>query len=334
MGYATDSVAINRQNTTATPQLTTKKNNMDSIQDYQAQIRKQAEDTQSNNRHVETQVSLIDLQKTVVSVAKSLVEFIEGNTTRTVLLNQIEDFATTDDAQAFTSAINSLHDTLKERKDVDLSELTDTVKLLLAETKAIPKEHPEEAEQKFVDYSEQFKNLTKSVEMVVSAVKAQETTVTAPDVNVEAPVVKVDAPDLKPLSKEVTTAFSKAIQSIVFPEYTTDNKEVEKLLKKQNELLSAMNNKSTSGGGGGSSSIAPFMVEGALPTASPTLANRVDDTVANTVYIGNAPIGSASSGAVWQIKRLDTSSGVITMWADGDSQFNNIWDNRASLSYS
>lgn len=75
---------------------------------------------------------------------------------------------------------------------------------------------------------------------------------------------------------------------------------------------------------------------GEIVTAnSPEYATRVDDTTtADVVYIGNAPIGSASGASVWQIKKLDTSSGVVTTWADGDALFNNVWDNRASLSYS
>jgi len=58
------------------------------------------------------------------------------------------------------------------------------------------------------------------------------------------------------------------------------------------------------------------------------------ETVGTLTYIGNAVIGSATSGALWQIKRLDSTSGLIKLWADGNDNFDNIWDNRASLSYS
>ena len=68
---------------------------------------------------------------------------------------------------------------------------------------------------------------------------------------------------------------------------------------------------------------------------SSNVAMRLDNTTtANTIYIGKAPIGSVTSGAVWQIFKLDTSSGLIKTWADGDSAFDNVWNNRASLSYS
>lgn len=64
-------------------------------------------------------------------------------------------------------------------------------------------------------------------------------------------------------------------------------------------------------------------------------ATRLDDTTtANTVYMGKAPIGSSDSGSVWQIKKVDTTSGADVTWADGNNNFDNVWDNRASLSYS
>lgn len=44
--------------------------------------------------------------------------------------------------------------------------------------------------------------------------------------------------------------------------------------------------------------------------------------------------GIATSGAVWRIKKIDESTGVTTIkWADGDTLFNNIWNNRVSLTY-
>lgn len=62
------------------------------------------------------------------------------------------------------------------------------------------------------------------------------------------------------------------------------------------------------------------------------IAEKSDNT--NITYIGNAVIGTATSAASWQIKRFDSTSGLIKLWADGDDSFNNIWDNRESLSYS
>jgi hypothetical protein len=64
------------------------------------------------------------------------------------------------------------------------------------------------------------------------------------------------------------------------------------------------------------------------------LAQRIDDQT-SVIYLGSAPINSASSNPVWSIKRLSISGGAITIeWADGNDLNDNVWDNRASLSYS
>lgn len=64
-------------------------------------------------------------------------------------------------------------------------------------------------------------------------------------------------------------------------------------------------------------------------------AIKIDESVAGTTYIGKAPVGKATSAATWQIMKMVESSGLTTItWADGNSVFDNIWDNRASLTYS
>lgn len=69
--------------------------------------------------------------------------------------------------------------------------------------------------------------------------------------------------------------------------------------------------------------------------AAPIYATLVDDySEDNITYVGRADTGSASSSAVWQIRKIDESIGATTTWADGDGSFNNIWDNRESLTYS
>jgi hypothetical protein len=66
---------------------------------------------------------------------------------------------------------------------------------------------------------------------------------------------------------------------------------------------------------------------------NPEYATRLS-TSGSVTYVGKAAIGSATSSAVWQIKKIDESSGTVITWADGNSSFDNIWDNRASLTYS
>ena len=67
-----------------------------------------------------------------------------------------------------------------------------------------------------------------------------------------------------------------------------------------------------------------------------TLITQVDEVDASTIYQGYAAQGSATSAAVWKIRRVTVNSNntVTVTYADGDQHFNNVWDNRASLSYS
>lgn len=64
------------------------------------------------------------------------------------------------------------------------------------------------------------------------------------------------------------------------------------------------------------------------------LATRLDNTASPILYLGKAPVGSATSSAVWQIAKLDTTSGLVKTWADGNSNFDNVWDDILTITYS
>lgn len=57
-------------------------------------------------------------------------------------------------------------------------------------------------------------------------------------------------------------------------------------------------------------------------------------TVSTTKYVGVSLSGSATSAALWQITRLDTSSGLVVKNAGGVVTYTNVFDNREALSYS
>lgn len=65
------------------------------------------------------------------------------------------------------------------------------------------------------------------------------------------------------------------------------------------------------------------------------LSTRIDEVDANTTYIGKATVGSSPSSPVWQIQKM-TKSGTVTniLWANGDTKFDKVWDNRTTYSYS
>lgn len=51
-------------------------------------------------------------------------------------------------------------------------------------------------------------------------------------------------------------------------------------------------------------------------------------------YIGRAALGSSPAAKVWQIQRIDETSGTVITWAGGNDNFNEAWDNRATITYS
>jgi hypothetical protein len=57
-------------------------------------------------------------------------------------------------------------------------------------------------------------------------------------------------------------------------------------------------------------------------------------TSGNYTYVGKAAIGSLGSASVWQIQRIDQTSGLVIEWADGNANFDNKWNDYLILSYS
>jgi len=69
--------------------------------------------------------------------------------------------------------------------------------------------------------------------------------------------------------------------------------------------------------------------------SSATYQTHLDDTDPDDMYWGESEVGTLDSAAGWKIKRIQISGQTITQtWADGNQNYDNIWDNRLSLSYS
>lgn len=62
---------------------------------------------------------------------------------------------------------------------------------------------------------------------------------------------------------------------------------------------------------------------------------RIDEVSSSIMYIGEAAIPVAESAAFWRIRKFETTGTVTKMlWADGDENFDNVWADRTTLSYS
>lgn len=64
-------------------------------------------------------------------------------------------------------------------------------------------------------------------------------------------------------------------------------------------------------------------------------SKRIDFVSDNLLYKGEAPVGSPESGAYWRIRKIviGEDNDVTETWAAGTAEFNQIWANRASLTY-
>lgn len=52
-------------------------------------------------------------------------------------------------------------------------------------------------------------------------------------------------------------------------------------------------------------------------------------------YLGQAVPGTSGASGLWRIQKLTfgVDGDVVTLWADGNADFDNVWNDRASLTY-
>ena len=61
---------------------------------------------------------------------------------------------------------------------------------------------------------------------------------------------------------------------------------------------------------------------------------RIDEASATVTYIGEAKVGASPSDPVWRISRiLISGTETIIQYADGSTNWNSVWNDRASLNY-
>jgi len=232
--------------------------------DKLAQINKTNADNQlSTKRHDDILQASVNTSNTVLSATASLIQYLEGHIQKSEVINQLTSIDTPD-ALEVIPYIEALHATIRAHKDTDLTELTKLMTDMLAETKAIPKDHMKMPEMKMVDYSDQLKSLKEAIIAVGQFVKDQKTVVEAPVVHVDAPNVNIPPTDLKPLQKDIKGVVD-AIKKIIIPEYKTDNAKVEGLITKSNKLLKELIDKPVSSGGGGGGRATPYQDSNGVP---------------------------------------------------------------------
>ena len=64
-------------------------------------------------------------------------------------------------------------------------------------------------------------------------------------------------------------------------------------------------------------------------------ATRIDEVSSSLTYIGEAAVGTLESSPNWRISRITVSGSQTKIeYANGNTAWNSVWDDRASYSYS
>lgn len=251
---------------------------------------------------------------------------------------------TLEDLTAITQEIfgileDNTTDTAKTAKELGATLLDIRDKLTSLNDKEMP-EMPDHAKPVVGAIDELKKALTTSIKGIELR----------PDIKVASPDVKIPEVDLSALEKVVKTELPKAFKEAIklIPETKipeNDYSELADLLRSQIDWLESID-------------IASRMKPTFPVSQLNTLVTKQDDIIAaigtisgvtslpndvilrykstdtNIIYVGEAANGSATSGALWKITRLDTTTLLDVTYADGNLTADNVWDNRESLSYS
>ena len=80
------------------------------------------------------------------------------------------------------------------------------------------------------------------------------------------------------------------------------------------------------------------MSESETPVRLATNQRKIiyDEQSASLAYLGAAAAGSSAADPFWRIQRITYGPGnsFSIAFADGNVEFDNVWDDRASLAYS
>ena len=326
---------------------------MDKRANLRQHFQSEANKAELGKQHANRTAQLNDFENTVVDGFNALIRFIDGKTTKTEVVNQLKSISTPD-VDKVVMAVSKLDRDVLANK-LDLKPLVAQLNGIKREMSLVPKSLPKIPEQKDtvkVSNLDEIKLDTTAVEKAIKNLKLD------PKIDVKAADVNVEAPDLKPI-KDGLLEIVKVIKAQKYPEVpVTDLKTVEKELadqtkelKSHTKQLKTLIEQPKGGGGGGGGNGTPYIdstgkpvnveveADGSIPvtaiigTTNYTTRIAEDSGDSNLTYIGKAAIGSATSSAVWQIQKIDETTGMVITWAQ-TGLFTAKWDDRLSESYS
>lgn len=308
--------------------------------------RKELSTQRESNDRTLSQTDLIN--KTNVEVAKHLIRFMHEYMTSIEVKNLPENLAKTDDIGKMLKSLDDLIVSQTVTTNDLAEDLNSGIEDLIMAVEGLRETAADKSEDEH--YTEKVCEELRSVQTaitkantavlkgdktkdVVSAVKALEKAVKGLEM---APVVNV-APaevDLSGIEEKIAEIPGKIkIPETVIPEndYTALEQAVRDVQSSIDNLIFPVAEFPTT--------VKVTNTDGTAVGGSTTnYITKIDDTTTtDMVYVGKAALTGAAvatSSALWQIKRLDSSSLALDKkWADGNDSFDNIWDDRASLTY-
>ena len=316
--------------------------------DKRAPLRKYYSDKENQSKldaQHELQLKKLDsVSNDIVSAIGVLIQFLDGKTSKTEVVNQLKSVSTPD-VDKVVQAVSKLDKDILANK-LDLQPLINELRSVKRELTLVPGKikTPEQKDSIKVTNLSEIKLDTTKVEQAIKKLKLD------PKIEVKPTDVNIEPVDLKPLKDELLNVVN-AIKSQKYPEFPTieptDLTKLEKESKKQTKLLTEIKDKPTGGSGGGGNGTPyvdatgkPLNVEldsdGSIPTSyvKKALTEVIEVVDANNTYIGQAVPGSSLGASVWRIKKIVVSGSTTTIgWANGDGSFSYEWDERASYTY-
>lgn len=220
--------------------------------DKRASLRQHFEDKdyqkKLDQQHKDQLQKMDSLENTLVKSIDAFIRFINGNISKTEVINQIKSVSTPD-VDRVTQAIEKLDEHVLSQK-LDLKPLENSMNGVKRELSLIPKSHPKlpEAKDSFkITNLDEIKLDTKPVEDAIKGLKLV----------TEAPIINTEKVDLKPL-QDIMLDLVKSVNDKEYPEFPdipefpiTDLSKVELKLDESNKHLKKIVDKPIGGGGGG-----------------------------------------------------------------------------------
>lgn len=304
------------------------------IQAYKDRLQSEAQLKADKLEHKQELAQTINATKLgAAQVAKAIHSEAERTRNNVQKVKSVDIIASPEDIKKVVKELEKLGDKIQP---VDFAPVVKGLNSLANKISELPKVFPDFPEIPEPPENTTITNLSEIKPWLDDVVKSITTLKLNPTINVSSPDVVVNTKDI---SGEISK-IKDAINNIKIPDIPSfDTAQLQAIMTEINNSINRlefpMPNFLLPFKDSGNKATQVQLDNGAIPINTVALVPMIDTTsTANTIYIGKALPGSSTANPVWQIKKLDTSSGIVGSWADGNSNFDNVWDDILTITYS